>query len=127
MGIYADRAVLVRIACQNCGQEFLVGEDQSALDRMKLRWMFPGNEVDDEVASWVDGYHYGDPPRHECVGDTMNCEDLEILEVWMQNEGTDYAWVRVSNLEGVINDEETPQIKEDPTPSDAGPSGGSSP
>jgi len=45
--------------------------------------------------------HYGDPPRHGCVGDTMNCDDLEVLEVWHRPAFGDFE--RHPELEGVID------------------------
>jgi hypothetical protein len=30
-------------------------------------------------------FHYGDPPAHGCVGDTMNCYDLRIVEFWVKD------------------------------------------
>lgn len=30
-------------------------------------------------------FHYGDPPAHDCVGDTMNSEPVRILEFWQVN------------------------------------------
>lgn len=40
--------------------------------------------------------HYGDPPIHHCVGDTENCDDLQIVEFW---EKVDFEWVRLPEYE----------------------------
>lgn len=76
LGVYDDFALLVRIECQSCQQRFLVG---TGWTRFSLRR--------DPVEEWTlealaERYHYGDPPIHGCVGDTMNCVDLEIMEAW---------------------------------------------
>src|SRR5690348_9708832 len=69
--IYTDHVALVRIACQDCGQEFLV-EMHTAL------W---DDRSDKDPSKW----HYGDPPAHcERAGDSMNCIDLEVVEVWQR-------------------------------------------
>ena len=82
--IYAHRVVLLRIACQECHREFLV-------------------EMHDDV--WGREFHptklhYGDPPNHpECLaGNTMNCDDLEVVEVWEKPRLGD--WQRRPELQG---------------------------
>jgi hypothetical protein len=85
--IYAHTVVLLRIECQYCKREFSV-------------------EMHDEVFAPIKhpkNLHYGDPPVHECVGggDTQNCDDLAVLEVW-HREGIG-EWVRFPELEGLIN------------------------
>lgn len=82
--IYANHCALLRIACQDCGAKFKVAMNDGIWNSKE----FNPKQL-----------HYGDPPRHNCVGDTMNCDDLDVLEVWCkQNHG----WVRVPELEGVI-------------------------
>lgn len=82
--IYADTVVLLRIACQACCKEFHV--------EMHGDWYNPIKQPRE--------LHYGDPPRHSCVGDSMNCDDLEVLQVWKKDTKSD--WVRFPELEGVI-------------------------
>lgn len=101
MGVYDQVAVLAKIRCQDCRAEFLVGEGWSNLDIYKR---FAGHDETPEIWVWreaegvqpaghyldyeaalkmlVDSYHYGDPPRHGCVGDTMNSEPIDIVEAW---------------------------------------------
>lgn len=84
--IYARTVVLLCIACQACGEEFCV-------------------EMHGDVFSDIehpDKLHYGDPPIHDCVGDTMNCEDLEVLQVWHRDSPGE--WERHPELEGPIGD-----------------------
>jgi hypothetical protein len=38
--------------------------------------------------------HYGDPPNHGCVGDTMNCEDISIKEFWEKPRNSKREWTR---------------------------------
>ena len=86
--IYSHKVVLMKIACQCCGRYFNVEMHTSLWDR--------NNTV--PPSRW----HYGDPPAHGCIGDTMNCEDLEILQVWRKESAAD-EWERVYELEGVID------------------------
>ena len=83
--IYAEQVILLRIACQDCGRQFDVELSGSVLcpldDPQKL--------------------HYGDPPAHGCVGDTMNCVDLAVLQVWDRRHLSE--WKRRRKLEGTID------------------------
>jgi len=45
-----------------------------------------------------DVLHYGDPPQHGCVGDTMNSVPIRVIEFWHRNAQT-YDWERRSELE----------------------------
>jgi len=85
--IYTNTVVLARIACQDCGKQFVV---QMHADYWDSRCQLPPTR-----------WHYGDPPIHGCVGDTMNCYDLELLEVW-HRDGVK-PWQRHPELEGVID------------------------
>ena len=80
--------VLLRIACQLCGEKFDV-EMHSHV------WCPIGHPKK---------LHYGDPPIHGCIGDTMNCEDLAVLEAWHREPLGD--WERVLELEGPIDEVE---------------------
>lgn len=81
--IYSNQVFLLKIACQDCHREFRV--------EMHSDWY--------DVVRHPSKLHYGDPPIHECVGDTMNCVDLEVLQVWRR---LDHKWERVPELEGPI-------------------------
>lgn len=83
--IYASEVVLLCIACQDCGEQFDVEMHGDVFWHIK----HPAK------------LHYGDPPAHGCVGDTMNCEDLAVLQVW-QREGFG-DWQRRPELEGFID------------------------
>jgi len=84
---YAPTVALLRIACQDCGREFDV--------------QLAETEYDENVP--VNRWHYGDPPQHDkppysgCAGNTMNCYDLLVLQVWVWREG---EWRRRRKLEG---------------------------
>ncbi len=84
--IYASQCVLLLISCQDCGKEF----------RVEMNWgpWLEHNFVPKKL-------HYGDPPIHGCVGDTMNCNDHTVLQVW---EKQDFEWVRRPDLEGLMNE-----------------------
>lgn len=87
--IYADESIAVVIGCQGCQEEFLVVYDAHKYDTKYVcvggpleggrEWqkeniwkmeMVYCSLVRDAKAGNVP--HYGDPPRHGCVGDTMN-------------------------------------------------------
>ena len=85
--IYAREVVLLEIACQYCKREFLVEMHDSGYTLL-------GNPTK---------LHYGDPPAHGCTGDTMNCDDLQVVEVWCKSPFPHLLeWERHPELEGEI-------------------------
>ena len=87
--VYARWTVLMQIACQECGRKFSVEMHGDIFGRRPTRW----GEL-----------HYGDPPRHglPCVaGDTMNCDDLLLLEVWLKPSTGE--WERHEEHEGPMD------------------------
>lgn len=89
-GVYVKYALLVEISCQQCSRLFLVGEGYDTYD-----WCAdePRHVTLEEIAT---KYHYGDPPSHGCIGDTMNCGDLRIVEAWdrtFKPEGHPKNWL----------------------------------
>ena len=97
--IYANEIALVEIACQDCGRRFLVEiQSESWFDRFELgnairRWIKEGQNANHTPV------HYGDPPAHGCVGDTMNCEDLRIVEFWHRHGRPGADWKREMKFE----------------------------
>lgn len=85
--IYSSHVGLFLIACQDCGKRFRVEMHADIFDQ---RISFP-------PAKW----HYGDPPIHGCVGDTMNCDDLAVLEFWTKVK---FDWKRNKKYEGIIDE-----------------------
>jgi len=85
--IYADEVILLKIACQGCGMKFLV-----EMHFNKLWAIIQGRKSEsfsERIKKWNKQnrkewppIHYGDPPRHDCIGDTMNVYDLRIIEFW---------------------------------------------
>jgi hypothetical protein len=112
-GVYVDAVALIRIACQDCGREFLVAKEIDPkwrriwLPSWECKRPNPGKHDD----PWIEigSLHYGDPPRHGCVGDTMNSIPLEILEFW---ERPDYDWERVADCEGKLSPHDTDESAE---------------
>ena len=84
--IYSNYVGLFLISCQRCDQRFTVemsaGYFDSRSDIMPAKW------------------HYGDPPIHGCVGDTMNCNDLRVIQFWIRTNGT---WEHRPEFEGEID------------------------
>jgi hypothetical protein len=87
--IYADTVVLLEIGCQGCDRRFMV----------ELSGLTHWNPLVIGAA-----IHYGDPPRHGgCMGETMNCDDLRLVEVW-KKETYSRDWVRHVELETALPD-----------------------
>lgn len=109
--IYADEVVLLKITCQSCQREFLVQMHWGKLDRsrcviqLQAECYRSSKKMDESYKPpflrdmIADGsIHYGDPPIHynqnmvvseggstvefSCIGNSMNCEDLEVQEYW---------------------------------------------
>lgn len=86
--IYAGEACLMEIACQACGERIMVGMERHRYDGGKtLAEAITENFI-----------HYGDPPIHGdgCSGNTMNCEDLRVVQYWRRK---DFDWERDPTLE----------------------------
>jgi hypothetical protein len=122
--IYADEAVLLRIACQLCGEKQLVQMTWSSMDTIRAQihteWaaLTRGESKPDarqpSLAEFIRAgtIHYGDPPRHNdgngefChAGCTMNCEDLAIVEYWHRG-GETRQWQRDAELEIMLPTED---------------------
>lgn len=121
--VYADEVVLLEIACQACGMRFQVQMTQAKLheqvmatvwarhfgiDNEKIPPAWEGHTLAAQVRDGI--IHYGDPPRHChrddvpcCAGDTMDCDDLRVLEFWRRDRGV-REWVRVPELEVALPD-----------------------
>jgi hypothetical protein len=78
VGIYHRYVVYYTIACQACHVEFNVTESWDERSRPCF-------------SKELKNLHFGDPPYHGCVGDTMNCDDIEILEFW-RFHSKDFEW-----------------------------------
>lgn len=103
MGIYEDLVISALIACQSCGQQFHVANGSNHHERYKA-YILAGRPIDNNVLSLnsveaAQSFHYGDPPNHDCVGDTMNCKDLQVIEVWARHIDNKHEWHRVPEAE----------------------------
>jgi hypothetical protein len=93
--IYAEEVVLIEISCQDCRSKFLVEMNWwSMIKRIFNRHSESFSTVMRQYLALPDKdkhyspVHYGDPPAHGCVGDTMNCYDLKIVEFWKKDNFT---------------------------------------
>jgi hypothetical protein len=86
--IYANQVVLLEIACQLCGAKFLVEMNGGVWNNLENPKKL----------------HYGDPPAHGCTGDTMNCEDIAVIEVWHKSWARKVPWKRIKKLEGSMEE-----------------------
>jgi hypothetical protein len=107
--IYAEEVVLIEISCQDCNRRFLVEMNWSMMEMVFNRHSESFSTVmklwlkDPDRAKHFPPVHYGDPPAHGCVGDTMNCYDLRIVEFWKKDS---FKWSRVSEYEIDLEKEE---------------------
>jgi hypothetical protein len=94
LGVYDHYALLVEIACQSCGQRFLVGQGWPRYSLAEPGYFYT-------LEGLATGFHFGDPPLHGCGGDSMNCVDIRIVEAWEKGPWTcrGYEWVRRSDVE----------------------------
>lgn len=100
--IYADEAVLYRICCQACRERFLVADQQCMTDRLLSTKL---TSLAEQIRNG--SLHYGDPPAHGdgCSGNTMNCEDLKVLEYWTKKSIEGWPeWQRIPELEIALPD-----------------------
>jgi len=100
LGVYDRSAVLVRIACQSCGAEMLIGDGAVALTLYRVS---KGEVSEITIERFAANWSCGDPPRHDCPGggETMSADEVEIVEAW---ERVDFDWQRRTDLEGEIAD-----------------------
>lgn len=102
-GVYDDLAVLVRIRCQLCYKEFLVSVNSDKYSRYS--YTKEGKYTERKIAPPTadEGFYLGDPPRHNCTGDTMCSDTLAIVEFWQKDEDREsktwLEWVRHSEYE----------------------------
>jgi hypothetical protein len=105
--IYADEAVLMRIACQACGREFDVCLSLGIND---VVWAaLRGEAVHNKTLADLvreGSIHYGDPPNVRCcdAGPTMNSEPMRVLEFWQRLRAAN--WRRVAALEVTLAPED---------------------
>jgi hypothetical protein len=110
LGVYESWVCLYEIACQACDQRFKVAESWNEMS-LRGRPSQPLSFRADVTIEDLCRLHYGDPPRHECLGagETMNCLDLRILEFWAKDRDhaspTWFEWVRVPEVEKDLPDQ----------------------
>ncbi len=95
--IYANEAVLFKIACQGCGEKFQVSLSRAAIE-FSIVDQEPGT-LRDRINNKT--LHYGDPPNTGCcsTGPTMNSEPRRVLEYWHKSRDTGYEWKRDETME----------------------------
>lgn len=96
--IYNNVIVLFEIACQDCGRRFSV---EMSGERPMKGWK-PEYDHFYHPLVVTSELHYGDPPAHGCVGDTMNCLDIRVLAVYKRTRRMD--WRRQRKLEILLSD-----------------------
>ena len=84
--VYARVVALIEIECQNCGKKFVVAREFTCP---------PSAVFEHDPVLLADRLHYGDPPNHGCIGDSMNSIPKRCIEMWLR----DPEWHRVSEYE----------------------------
>ena len=99
--IYADEAVLLRIACQSCDRPFDVAMTGSA-------GVLAAQIADGSI-------HFGDPPNVGCClsGPSMNCIDLRVLQYWTRANPL-HVWRRDETKERELPGEMCEAIEDTP-------------
>lgn len=101
LGVYDRLGILLTIECQACDRKFKVA---IALDGIAVHCsnlLRENGTLNRQAAAEISIYafHYGDPPPHDCMGDTMNSTLKSIDEAWSKEAAVD--WVRIPELEAV--------------------------
>ncbi len=100
--IYADEVLLIEISCQSCNQRFHVEQHWSIMSVIAKNIPRPSDYMKGEDKGELSRIHYGDPPRHGCIGDTMNCWDLRVVQFWRHDNSRN--WIRDHDLEMPLPD-----------------------
>lgn len=97
-GIYDNIVAFIEIACQDCEERFRVAVtfDRMSLWRAEEARKKHGGEIY-PTAEDINGFHFGDPPHHGCIGDTMNCDTYRVIEFWQK--GDSFDWERKPEYE----------------------------
>lgn len=118
--VYNKRVAMYVIACQDCNKKFRVShvyKDPISWPHMFIQEKYggppdtPPTEDEEGWNAWKEkfkegqipeNYHFGDPPAHGCVGDTMNSIPLACEQWWERD--LDLAWHRVEDKEVIFYD-----------------------
>ena len=94
--VYAREIALLEIACQHCGEIFLVEQHR---DELQEAYRKACGAQDAGLAEAVRQrtITYRDPPLHHCDGDTMLSATLRVVEFWRREP--QFQWARVPELE----------------------------
>jgi hypothetical protein len=96
-GVYDRVVAFLSIRCQSCQRPFSVAVCR---DMMNFRDIYnPDATYTLPTHDDHGSFHYGDPPRHDCVGDTMNCDHGRVLELWEQADPFK-GWKRIDDQMG---------------------------
>lgn len=99
-GVYDKVVALVEIACQDCGERFMVAVSYTGMDLyQREEWAKERGRSIYPSATDINAFHFGDPPPHDCVGDTMNCDTMRVVEFWRRQAAPMWGWERVSEYE----------------------------
>lgn len=107
-GVYDKYVCFMEIACQLCGERFMVAQTWDHGDA--IRWADRENPHGEPSFPSVEkgsaSFHYGDPPIHGCTGDTMNVECVRVMEFWRKDYSRSWDWERLPEYELTFNEHE---------------------
>lgn len=127
LGVYDQYAVLGEVECQACGVRLFIGQGYTQFNHELGFYIYRVGQVLDldidalvskkklaAAFSWtlediLEGWGWGDPPRHDCVGDAMSCIVVGIRQVWTRRpdppavngiipKGSNMDWRQVPEL-----------------------------
>lgn len=86
-GVYDRYIAFNLVGCQGCDRQFKITAVITSIDMARDKVTLPTEHS-------VGSFHYGDPPAHGCVGDTMNSVPLRVLEFWQKADPDRFEWRR---------------------------------
>lgn len=99
LGVYIDQAALIEIKCQACERPMLVAASWGRTDAT-IGAIRRGEDVSSikSLADFAESrdLRWGDPPNHNCGGDSMSSEPVRVVEFW---DRISWEWERRPELE----------------------------
>lgn len=93
--VYPEASCYMEIACQACQKSFNVVQERDKYHAGPPMVLPEVKEGDSDSWDTVGSFHYGDPPIHGCVGDTMNSVPIKVIEFWRR---LDCRWEKIERL-----------------------------
>lgn len=102
-GVYCSHIAYLEIACQRCKKKFFVSVERTSESKLKWSEGYRGRPFLPNEGG-LGAFYYGDAPGHpsmdkeeegnQCVGTTMTCEEIRVVEFWSKTAESKWEWVR---------------------------------